>query len=244
MQAKLQELVNISDHPLRMTGRYFEVRGKTRLELQVGLPGDVKGSLLEISDGEILWSQTEFSQAKQVTLRNLKQIAEALAEQPELIPAGGQPELGLGGLAGLMNSLNRTMEFDQQREETSGDVKLLVIQGQWKADYANQWRKKPEDPLPAYVPDMLRISFDAETLFPRRFLYLKQHPEKKTYRPLVRLEFQEIQLDRPVDETLFQFTPPEDVVPDDVTKQYIDQLKQKHAPPSETPAPADKTPAK
>lgn len=242
IQAKLQELVQIGEQPLRMTGLYQEHGGKTRLELQVRLMGDAKGSLLEVSDGEILWSQTEFRDTKQVTLRNLKQIAAALAEQPDSRQPGGPPELGLGGLSGLMNSLDRTMQFDQLREETDGDVKLLVVQGKWKPDYVSRLKKNPDDELPAYIPDMLRIYFDAETLFPRRFLYLKRLPEKTTYRPIVRLEFQDVQLDQPVDDAAFQYTPPEDLVPDDITKQYIDQLKGGNAPPSTNAQPADKTP--
>jgi hypothetical protein len=231
VQANLLEQVLISDPPIRMTGRYLEQGRKTRLELQVRLKGDSQGSLLEVSDGDLLWSQTVFGDAKQVTLRDLKVIATALSDQPSLSTAGGPLDLGLGGLSGLMSSLQRTMKFDQLREESKGDEHWMILQGKWKPDYAAQWKKKPDDELPVYIPDGLRIYFDAETQFPRRLIYLKKHPEKATYRPIVRLEFQDVVLDQSVEETEFQYAPPEGLVPEDITQPYIDQLKRRNSPP-------------
>src|SRR5262249_6916875 len=156
------------------------------------------GSLLEVSDGNLLWSQTAFGDTKQVTFRNLKDIADALTEQPSLSAGGGALDLGLGGLSGLMNSLERTMQFDQLREE-SKDEHWVTIQGKWKPDYAAQWKKNPNDELPGYIPDLLKIYFDAETKFPRRLIYWKKQPEKSP-RPIVKLEFQDVQFDQKVDE--------------------------------------------
>jgi hypothetical protein len=118
------------------------------------------------------------------------------------------------------------MEFDQLREERE----FVIVQGNWKPEVAAKWQRGKDQPLPSYVPDLLRIYFHAETLFPHRFLYLKRMPEKKTYRSLVRLEFQQVKLDEDVDESAFQFTQPTDIVPDDVTQQYIDQLTQQNVP--------------
>lgn len=238
VQATLLEQILISDPPIRMTGRYLEHGRKTRLELQVRLKGDSRGSLLEISDGDLLWSQTVFGETKQVTLRDLKLIAKELTEQPSLSAGGGPLDLGLGGLSGLMSSLQRTMQFDQLREESKGEEHWMILQGKWKSDYAAQWKKNPDDPLPPYIPDALRIYFDAETHFPRRVVYLKLQPEKPTLRPIVRLEFQDVQLDQPVDDSEFEYAPPEGLVPEDITQPYIDQLKRRNSPPgSETKRP-------
>lgn len=244
IQAKLVEQVTISDQPIRLIGRYVGQANKLRLELAVKLTGDVEGSLLEVSDGEILWNQTVIAETK-VTLRNLKQIAAALAEQPSSESTSWDVELGLGGISGLMSSLQRTMDFEQQREETQGGIDFVIVQGKWKPEFTEKWQRTKDQPLPSYVPDLLRIYFNAETLFPQRFLYLKKNPEKQTYRPLVRLEFQDVQLDGAVEASEFEFTPPEDLVPEDVTQQYIDQLTRKNAPPDDAAkVPAEKPKAK
>lgn len=233
IQAKLVEQVTINDQPLRLTGRYVGKDNRLRLELAVKLTGDVEGSLLEVSDGEILWNQTEIDETRRVTFRNLKQIAAAYVKQPSAGSASWDVELGLGGITGLMNSLQRTMQFDQLREESQGDVRFVIVQGKWKSEFTKKWQPKKDQPLPTYIPEMLRIYFNAETLFPQRFLYLKKNPEKEMYRPLVRLEFQDVQLNAAVETSEFQFTPPEDLVPEDVTQQYLDQLTRKNAPASD-----------
>jgi hypothetical protein len=244
VEANLREQVQIGDQPIRMTGRYLERGSKSRLELQIRLAGGRHGSLLEVCDGDLLWNQTDFDESTQVTLRDIKQIATAVADEPSFADSGHHLELGLGGLAGLMRSLQRTMQFDHLRKEGDGDATFVVIQGKWKSDYAAQWKKGPEDDLPAYVPDLLRIYFDAESQFPRRFLYLKRLPDKETYRPIVRLDFQDVQFDQELDDSVFEYTPPEGLVPDDITQQYIEQLKRRNSAPKDAPQGGQTPPGK
>lgn len=241
IQATLVEQVFIGDHPMRMTGHYFSRGDQIRLELQVRLGGNSRGSLLEVCDGDILWNLTEIAGNKQVTLRNLKQIQAAMAEQP--VATTWKTELGLGGIPGLMNSLERTMQFQEAREKGEGASRTVVLLGKWNKETAAKWQRPNDKELPPYIPDQLRIYFDPETLFPHRLIYLKRDSEKKIYRSLVRLDFQDVQLDGEVDEALFQFTPPEDLVPDDITQQYIAQFAQRNQkstegqPPQETKTP-------
>lgn len=222
VEATLVESILISEQPLKMTGRYLEQKEKSRLELQIKLTGNAEGSLLEVVDGDVLWNQTTIGESRQVTLRNLKQISAALAELPVQTASNGL-DLGLGGLSGLMRSLERTMDFSQQRT----DGEFIIVQGRWKSEFLANWQTGDSKELPQYVPDTLRISFDGQTLFPRRLLYLKRVPDKDALRPFVKLEFQNVKLDGEIDEAEFEFTPPEDIVPDDVTTVYIDQLKRR-----------------
>ena len=222
IQATLVEQVFIGDQPMRMTGQYVSRGDQIHLELQVRLGGKTQGSLLEVSDGDILWSLTEIAGNKQVTLRNLKQIQAAMSEQP--VATTWKTELGLGGLPGLMNSLHRTMQFHEMREKGEGASRSLILVGRWKKEVLAKWQRPNEKELPPYFPEQVRIYLDPETLFPQRIIYLKRDTEKKNYRSLVRLDFQEVQLDHEVDDSLFEFTTPEDLVPDDITQVYIDQF--------------------
>jgi hypothetical protein len=237
IQARLVEQIQITTPPIRMTGSFQEQGRKTRLELKVKLRGDSQGTLLEVSDGDLLWSEMALTESKQVSLRDLKQIAAALADTPTTAAADGSAGLGLGGLTGLLTSLHRTMTFDQMREESDSNGHRIVIQGQWNDEFARKWKKKPDDPLPAYIPDRVRIYFDAASSFPTRLVYLKRNPEKGNFRPILRLEFEDVKFNEAIDAEAFQYTPPEGIVPEDLTQQYIDQLKPRTPPAAgETPA--------
>lgn len=237
IQSKLVEQIQITTPPIRMTGSFQEQGRKTRLELKVKLRGDSHGTLLEVSDGDLLWSEMALTETKQVSLRDLKQIAAALADAPTTAAADGSAGLGLGGLTGLLTSLHRTMTFDQMREESDNNGHRIVIQGQWNDEFAQKWKKNPEDSLPAYIPDRVRIYFDAATSFPTRLVYLKRNPEKGNFRPILRLEFEDVKFNDAIDDEAFQYTPPEGIVPEDITQQYIDQLKPR-TPPAAGEAPA------
>src|SRR5262249_18417219 len=111
-------------------------------------------------------------------------------------------------------------------------------QGRWKPEIVKRFPKErieQEEMLPVYLPDLVRIYVNSTNLFPEKLLYLKRLPRKKTYKPLVTLEFQNVEFDKPVDDDLFVFTVPDRVVPEDVTKQYLERL----TPPSTTPPAAN-----
>jgi hypothetical protein len=114
-----------------------------------------------------------------------------------------------------------------------------VIEGGWKKSFRAKFLGEDADEkqlLPAFVPDDVRIYFEQESLFPRRILYLKR-AESGTRRPMVTLDFVEVQWDVELAEDAFNYTPPEKVARQDVTQAYINRF----APPkqdatSETPA--------
>lgn len=225
VRADLLEIVSLGDPPFRMLGSYVGAGLKLRLEFSVKLPGGAQGSLLEVSDGERLWSQLELPGSKRVTRRDVRQILAALEDarlQPGRAPAAN---LALGGLPALLASLQRSMQFDALKEETLDGHAVVVLQGRWKNDILARFGATPEaGELPPQVPDLVRIYFAADTQFPEKLLYLKRLPEKKSYRPLVELQFRNVVLDGPLDEREFDFTPPDNIEPEDITRQYIEQL--------------------
>ena len=112
-----------------------------------------------------------------------------------------------------------------KQEEVEGRSRT-VVQGQWKSAVASRWRRKADDPLPVYIPDAVRLVVDSATLFPERIVYLKKQTEqdKKGYRALVSFQFQNVELDATIDEQEFTFEPPQDVVPEDVTRLFLDRI--------------------
>jgi len=224
IQAEIYELVQ-TDPPFHMTGSYASAGLRTRLSYSVKLNGGATGSLLEVCDGERLWSLTELPGQKRVTRRDVRQILAAVDSAKSRPDRAAAVDLALGGLPALLSSIQRSMQFDAVKDETVDDRKFVVVQARWKSDVAQRLGGDAQGAnLPPHIPNLVRIYFDADTQFPERFLYLKKPEDKKTYKTYLELQFRKVVLDGPVDEKLFEFKPPGDVEPEDVTRQYLEQL--------------------
>jgi outer membrane lipoprotein-sorting protein len=228
IKAKLTETVALSNRKFTAHGSYFQGRGsdlKLRLEFQVKL-GDTEGALLEVCDGQVLWTRHNVGGEIRITRRDVRQILQAAAEHgfgDHLITV----ELGFGGLPGLFAAVEDSVIFDDYKETTLDDRKWIVLEGGWKPALLKLWQGgKPNAPLPEYVPTRIRVYLDGESLFPRRILYLN-HNAEKVLRPVVRLDFTEIEVDTAIPAEKFQFMPPNGIFPEDLTSQFLDRIKQR-----------------
>jgi len=228
IKAKLVETVALSSRRFTMHGNYLQGSGtdlKLRLEFQVKL-GDTEGSVLEVCDGQVLWTRHHIGEDVRISRRDVRQILKAAADNgysDNLVTV----DLGFGGLPGLFASIEQSMQFDQFQEDSADGHKLIVIEGGWKANMLKAWQgNKPNAPLPDYVPSRVRIYFDSESLFPRRILYLSRNAEQQL-RPMVSLDFKEIETDVQIPADKFKFVPPDGIFPDDLTPRFLEQIKQR-----------------
>lgn len=226
VKADVEHTVSIGTQQFRATGRYLSSGSKLRLEYTVKPDQGVDGSLIEVCDGKELWSLMTLGTTKRVTHRDVQQIKAAMASVKSASDAELTAELGLGGLSGLFASLERTMTFDQMKQEEVEGRSRTVVKGQWKSNVASRWRRTANDPLPVYIPDEVRIFVNSATLFPERIVYLKKQTEKdkKEFVALVNFQFKNVELDTMIDDQEFTFDPPQDVVPEDVTRQFLDRI--------------------
>jgi outer membrane lipoprotein-sorting protein len=231
VKADLSQTVSIGEQQFKVTGQYLSSGNsssglKLKLNYLVVPDQGAEGEMLEVCDGKELWTVLTLPGSKRVTHRNVLQIQKAaLAANQKGVPESTlNVELGLGGLTALLASLERTMVFDAMKQEEVDGHQRTIVQGRWKKEYSQRFPKGKDDSLPAFVPDLVRLYVDSQTLFPERLLYLKKQPEKKALRPLVNLELRNVELDGPVDEREFKFDIPEGVVPEDVTKMYVDRI--------------------
>lgn len=229
IRAQITEKVEIGPKSFVISGSYLQgLDLKLRLEFQVqGRKSNDKpiGTLLEICDGQVLWTEYNIKETSRVTRRDVK----AILQQAELTPQSNSnmfiAELGLGGLPGLLASIQKNMTFESVSERTVNGKTLTVLNGSWNNAFLAQW--KGNDPagtvqLPAYVPDGVRIYLDPQTLFPRRIVYLKKN--EQTLESMVTLNFTKVTLNAPIQETEFAYEPPDGVFPADITNQYLNQL--------------------
>lgn len=222
IQARLDQWIYLPRQTLHATGTYASTADlKLRLAYEVQLPGADPSRLLEVSDGAVLWTQTEIQESNRITRRDLRQILNAIATgtgSPQTLLTG---ELALGGLPALLASIRRSMDLTDVRE-IKGE---LVVTAAWnKATRDKLSGGRPE--LPGYVPDRLKIGFNPETLVPNWLNYQKRAPGKPgTYRPLLRIQFSDVVLDGELGEELFRFSPPDGVAVEDVTRQYLEMIQ-------------------
>lgn len=228
IHAKLVETVALANRRFTINGSYLQGGGgdlRLRLEFDVKL-GDTEGSILEVCDGQVLWTRHQIGTDVRISRRDVRQILQAAADNglpDNLITV----ELGFGGLPGLFASIEKSMQFDQYKEDTADGRKLIVIEGGWRPNMLKIWQgTRPDQPLPDYVPSRIRVYLDGESLFPRRILYLGRDPENHL-RPKVSLDFSEIETGNPIPAAKFKFVPPDGVFPEDLTPQFLEQIKQR-----------------
>lgn len=231
IRAEVVELISLTDPPFKLTGTYLAAGLKLRLNYQSKVPSGATGSMTEVCDGERLWSLTELPGSKRVTRRDIRQILAAVESSRMKPERAAAVDLALGGLPALLSSLQRTMTFDAMKRDADGGREVVILQGKWNEEWQGKLGMKNGE-LPAHLPEAVRVYFAADTQFPERILYLKLQPNKK-FKPLLDLQFRNVVLDGPVDDREFDFTPPENVEPEDVTRQYLDQLFPSEAKPAE-----------
>ena len=231
VQAEMVETVDLGLRRFRMKGSYLQGTDlKLRLEYDL-LVGNTEAHLIEVCDGQILWTHQTIGTEERVTRRNVRQILSAASSAGKTPQNLLTAELGLGGLPGLLAGIQKSVQLEKQWEQDVNEQTFVVIEGGWKKSFRSKFigEDAAEDqPLPAFVPDQVRIYFEQESLFPRRILYLKRS-EDGTRRPMVTLDFVDVRWDVELAEDTFNYTPPEKVARQDVTQAYINRF----APPKQ-----------
>ena len=234
IKTSLRETVALGERRFRAEGSYLQGSNlKLRLDFKVQV-GSTEGSLLEVCDGGVLWTRHRSGETSSITRRDVRQILRAA--NGKIASNVLVAEMGLGGLPALLASLDDAMLFTGYREEDIDGRAFTMIEGSWQPEFLEQLKSgNKENRLPQHVPDVVRIWFDRETLFPRRIMYLRSPEGRHRSRPMITLDFLDVVLNAPVDDDEFYFVPPDGVVPRDVTNEYLQRLSQVKATPESKP---------
>jgi len=242
IRADINQTVTIGERTFRAEGSYVQSTNlRLRLEFAVIINQKQRGSLLQVCEGDVLWTEITIGDERRVTRRVVHDILKAAAENGELSKNMLIAQLGLGGLPALVASIEQNMIFDAMKEETIDGTDFVILQGHWNEKFIKRWQETdPEEQeetktepksgkpqavvLPMRVPDIVRIYCNKTTLFPQRILYLKKHPEKKRYRQMVVLDFKNVQINGLTRKEEFQYVPPDGIIQEDDTKRYLDLL--------------------
>lgn len=245
VRANLTERISIQNHAFTAEGSYLQgKRHQVRVLLSVKLGGN-HGSMVEVCDGQILWTRQDVIDQKQVTRRDVQKILEAAEKSGGRIqgmsPTSLVADMGLGGLAGLLSGIAMDMDFAPPREETIDGVPMIILEGKWNQKYLSKWKSDPKDKyakpqLPPFVPEQVKITLRKENLFPRQISYSRRNTPGENATPLLVLELTKEEFDKPVRDEDFRFDPPADANPIDVTQFYLERLKGEEKQPGAAPA--------
>ncbi|MBX3440952.1 MAG: hypothetical protein KF774_01000 [Planctomyces sp.] len=248
VSATIIERVDIGDRRFRAEGRYIAGEfPRTRLEYEVTV-GNTVGSLLEVCDGQVLHILRTIERAApdapkdgeessgdgrkpviEAVRRDVQQILRAAPNARNAALPIHAADLGLGGVPAVLAALEHAMTFESLREETVQGQAIQIVQGRWKPDVLarlNQQMGSALRTLDGFMPDAVRIEFDRETKFPMRFAYLQRaSAERKTYRPMLILEFRDVEFDVDLPADTFAFQLPPGVEEGDDTAAFIQLLQ-------------------
>ncbi|HUG90906.1 MAG TPA: hypothetical protein VML55_08740 [Planctomycetaceae bacterium] len=226
LEASLAEDILIGRGRFKATGRYVQGPNlKLRLEFTVKV-GKTEGTLLEVCDGQILWTHQKIGERPRITRRDVREILDAASQAGHIDDNLITAELGLGGLPALLASIERNMVLEAPREETIDGQTVHVIEGGWTEEFLKRYSATGEAPqeLPGNVPERVQIYLDGE-LYPRRIVYRKKVPGRDFDVPLLTLDIKDIRVNAPVSDREFVFEPERGVFVEDITRQYTERLR-------------------
>lgn len=233
VSAKINLHSELFGESLTALGQYLQGPADTRkmrLELKLKL-GEKVCSLQQVSDGAGVWTlQTTIKQSRLGRV----DLPRALAAMQQSGFRAGIDVLALGGLSVLLDSLNRSFEFQSMRSEKLGVTPTYVVLGVWKPEAlarlmageesAGEAATPPEPAaLPVYLPNQIEIYIGRDDLFPYQVDYLRAAaPGKRrdSDRLLARMKLVDVHFNAPIDAG--QFTNPGgNTVPIDDTEAYL-----------------------
>lgn len=251
VSADMEQLVSLGAYKFASSGKYFSGSGfKSRLEYEVKL-AQMQGRFLEVCDGQILHTRRQIGKVSnnplstevpkiELSRRDIQKILKETRQnldKPEALQAA---EIGIGGLPAVLASLESAMTFDAIRPEAIEGQDYLVVQARWKNEERTELMTglgPMASQIGGFIPDLVRIYFVKETLFPAKILYLKTASEvRQTYRPMVTIEFTNIKIDEPLPQNTFVYVAPPGVEERDETGIYLQMIQQINQPLGEQPA--------
>lgn len=234
-RAKIEQKLSFPNRTIHAKGEILRgTKYQMRLEFEVK-SGGTTGKLLQVSNGDKLWTERKVNNVTKLTVQDVKEILSKVGANPgpdNLVVA----EMGLGGITSLLASLDRTMDFGKPQSVVIDGEELFRVDGQFNKKFKDRIMEtaKVAKGLPDYIPDGARVYFDRDD-FPRRIQYLKEEPDHDVLKPIVTLDFLDVEwlTEADVKPSAFAYEPPERVFPEDVTKSYVDQIQS--PPPGSAP---------
>jgi len=259
ISAEVTHCVDLYGKNLVGKGSYREERSGphplVRFELKTST-GDSESSMLQVCDGRYLWNYRVLMGQPRLNRIDLERLAKAVEKQGRA-RQGGDPTLAqplaavsagagqggtglgdtisLGGIPGLLRSLQESFEFVSAENEVLYSMPVWKLRGRWQAarlavflpeqaEAIQQGRGEVDlARLPKYLPDHLVVWLGKDDLFPYRIEYCRREKGSGESRVIVAMQLLKVSFNVPLDPKCFVFRP--GVVPvADRTSEYIAKI--------------------
>jgi hypothetical protein len=179
--ASIDQKVDMLNQQFKLEGKYYKDFSKpndfkVRLQLQLVGLGDTGSTMLQVSDGKVLW---DFQKVLKMQIYRKKEI---LPIMTKLNNSGLDiffqslviSNLGFGGPEAMMTGLRKAVRFTENSEEKLDGVDVYVLTGTWvdrsKLVGPNDRPLPPNAPLPPYVPSTVKIYIGKENGWPYKIV--------------------------------------------------------------------------
>jgi hypothetical protein len=254
ISAEIGLQIDLFDKHLLGRGVYREDRSGlhplVRLELKMPL-GDAMGTLVQVCDGEYLWTYRQLHDDGKLTRVNLARVAKALEQEGETGELDSMGQIAaLGGLPRMLRGLESAFHFDASHSDAFHEdsvqetvlhgVPVWRLCGRWKPDrlakiLPNKKDATRLDKLPPHLPDRVVLMLGKQDLFPYRIEYRRGggrdgRPESPPGRTIVAVQLLNVSLNVPIDPAMFVYRPGA-VTISDRTESFIKRLTSSRRPP-------------
>ncbi len=242
VQAKSRLKVNLFNQSIAAEGQYFQAgqgRGKTRFDFHMTV-GASSVRLSQVCDGRFFFLESERDGETELNVADLERIGKSASAK---IPFAGNPSswLGIGGIVGLLEQLERCFDFQPPEQVTLGGIPMRRIRGTWKPAQLQQvlqyyvdskWISPvPDwDKIPPQVPGLVELHFGNDEFlpsFPYRVAFFRTEirDDQPVLAPIVVLEMYEVSKVEQIEDQVF-FVETEGRNPKDITFRWVSRLDQ------------------
>jgi hypothetical protein len=260
ISANVQQRASLDGWLMEGGGRYLQQidAGRQKIRIRFDLRAQIEGHqvrLLQVSDGDRLWTDQHMPQGHHVTNVDLRRLRRNLQLAFTELPAGqarGLPlqlELSIeqGGLPALIAGLRENFSFSPPVSLWLGQTEVEGTIGDWKVEKLNRYRERSENeestapantevPIPSHLPGSVLLVVGAADRFP----YIIEFRRKDTLgkfrgngeaafqlqsNPLMLLRFYERDFDTVINPKQFEYTQGVDVETIDLTTERLERLR-------------------
>lgn len=183
VSATLTQSVKMMGQSFQVKGRYLKGAGsRVYLRLDVtGMPGST-GTILQVSNGEVLWNFQKVLDSPSYSKLSVKPVLERI-HAPEIdkqLREQFLSSLGFTGPETLLSGVRGAIRFDQIEEGEHEGRPVWIAKGVWRDRGGLAVPEgRPVPPiglLPSYVPSLATLTFDKENGWPYK-VELRGRPE-------------------------------------------------------------------